>query len=133
MQFTKPHLSQPLVAQIVARQAELGVSEKQLCKILGYEREGSLTGILSGSLKMPIAKLPALAEFLGVDPVELMQSAIPELSPELFATLEVAFSPLRLTVPETNLIRHLRKLSGDRVGVPIVFEGKAVIALVAAQ
>lgn len=88
---------------------------------------------MSGSLKMPIAKLPALAESLGVDPVELMQSAIPELSPELFATLELAFSPLRLTVPETNPIRHLRKLSGDRVGVPIVFEGKAVIALVAAQ
>ena len=36
------------------------------------------------------------------------------------------------TTTETNLIRHLRKLAGGQPCSPIVFEGKAIIALVSA-
>lgn len=118
--------------QIAARQAELGVTHKQLCDALGYEREIVLTLIMQGTMKMPINKLPALAKVLRLDTAELLQTAIPELSPGLLEIIEEAFNPLHLTDSEVNLIKHVRKLAGDRVGSPIVFEGRGVIALVAA-
>lgn len=121
-----------LIKQIETRQAELGVTNKHLCDALGFDREIVLTLIMQGTMKMPINKLPALAQVLQLDAAELLQTAIPELSPGLLEIIKEVVSPLHLTDSEVNLIQHVRTLSGDRVGVPIVFDGRGVIALVAA-
>ena len=122
----------PFIEQITARQAELGITHKQLCDALGFERELILTLILRGTMRLPLTKLPALAKFLDLDAMQLLRSALPDMAPGLLEVVEGIFNPLKLTTAEVNLIHHLRKLSGDRVGVPIVFEGKGIVALVAA-
>ena len=121
-----------LVERIVARQEELGVTDSELCTALGYERDIVLTLIKSGSIKFPIPKIPALATALSLDDRELLRAALIESSPDLLATLDQIYNPIKLSAAEVNLIRHLRNLAGDRAAAPIVFEGKAIIALVTA-
>lgn len=132
MLFSKPVQPASLVAQILARQAELGVTDIQLSEALGFEREIVLTQILRGALRLPLTMLPILAKFLDLDAIDLLRTGLPEQSPGLLEVVEGIFNPHQLTTSEVNLIHHLRKLSGDRVGAPIVFEGRGVIALVAA-
>ena len=135
MQISKPATAVTqlsLLKLIEARQAELGLTDKELCDALGFERDIVFTLIKQGTMKLPINKLPALANALLLDAATLLRTALPELSPGLLAMIEGVNNPLSLSTPEVNLIQHLRKLSGDRVGVPIVFEGNAIIALVTA-
>lgn len=120
-----------LVAQIEAQQAALGLSDHELCVAVGFERVIALTLIKAGSMKLPLNKVPALAAALSLDPAAVLRAALVESSPDLLAVIEEVFGPTRLTPTEVNLIKHLRELSGDRQGAPIVFEGKGVIALVA--
>ena len=131
MKFSKPVRPVSLVALIEARQKELGVSEFELAEALGFERQIVFTQIQLGRMRFPLEKLPALAKFLDIDAVELLRVALPEQLPGLLEVVEEIYNPHQLTTAETNLIHHLRKLSGDRVGAPIIFEGRGVIALVA--
>ena len=132
MNAATPNQLSPFVEQIAARQVERGITHKQLCDELGFEREIVLTLILKGSMRLPLTKLPALAKFLDLDAMVLLRSALPDLAPGLLEIIEPIINPLKLSTAEVNLIHHLRKLSGDRLGAPIVFEGRGVIALVAA-
>ena len=122
----------PLIAQIEARQAELGLTDQQLSEALGFERGIVLTLIKAGSMQLPLNKVPALAAVLALDRTELLRTALRELAPDMAAAIEDTFNPMRLTATEVTLIKHLRRLAGDVAAVPIVFEGRGVIALVAA-
>lgn len=120
-----------LVTLIEAQQAILGLTNEDLCTALGFERRIALTLIKSGSMKMPLNKIPRLAATLKLDPVELLKTAMSETSPDLLQVIDEVLNPLRVTATETNLIRQLRELAGDQQLDPIVFGGKGVIALVA--
>lgn len=120
-----------LIAQLEAAQATQELTDQQLSDALGFERQIALTLIKTGTMKMPLTKIPALAKALKLDAVDLMRTALHESSPELSEAIAEVFDPMRLTATEVNLINHLRRLSGDQPGAPIVFEGRGVIALVA--
>lgn len=120
-----------LISQLEAAQATQGLTDQQLCEALGFEREIVLSLIKAGTMKMPLTKIPALAKALKLDAAGLMRVALSESDPELSKAIEEVFNPLGLSATEMNLIKHLRKLSGDQAGAPIVFEGRGVIALVA--
>ena len=122
---------QTLVALVETRQAALELSDHDLCAAIGLERAIALGLIKSGSMRMPLTKIPALAVALALDPAELLKLALSEQSPDLLQVIEESFDPLRLTVTEQNLIRHLRELCGDTPGQPIVLSGRGVVALVA--
>ncbi len=124
-------IPQTFIALMEARQAALELSDHDLCAAIGLERAIALGLIKSGSMRMPLTKVPALAAALDLDPAELLKLALSEQSPDLLQVIEEAFNPMRLTATETNLIRHLRELCGDTPGQPIVFSGRGVVALVA--
>ena len=132
MQIARTTTSATLVEQIEAQQAALALSDQELCEAVGFERTIMLTLIKSGTMKMPITKIPALAAALEIDPAELFRSALRESDPALSQVIEQVFNPLHLTATEVNLIQHLRELYGDQKVSPLVFGGKGVIALVAA-
>lgn len=122
---------QSLVGLMQARQASLDLTDRDLGLAIGLEREIALTLIKAGTMRMPLNKIPALAAALKLDAVELLKVALRESDPVLLQVIEEAFNPLCLTSTEQNLIKHLRELSGNTVGAPIVFPGNGIIALVA--
>ena len=115
-----------------AGQALLGLSDQDLCTAIGFERTIALTLIKAGTMRMPLTKIPALALVLELDAVDLLKTVLQETAPDLLQIITDVFNPLHLSATEVNLIRHLRELSGDRQGTPVVISGKGVIALVAA-
>ena len=121
-----------VIAQLEAQQAALGLSNQELSAAVGFERQTALSLIQQGTMKLPLNKVPAFAAALELDPADLLRAAIRESDPTLGKLIEEVFNPLRLTATEMNLIKHVRELCGDRQGAPIVFDGKTVIALVAA-
>lgn len=121
-----------LVNQMQARQALLGLSDQDLCTAIGFERTIALTLIMAGTMRMPLTKIPALAIVLELDAVDLLKTVLQETAPDLLQIITDVFNPFHLSATEVNLIRHLRELSGDRQGTPVVISGKGVIALVAA-
>ena len=123
-------VSSPLIDQIEARQSDLGLSDKQLCEAVGFDREIVFSLIKAGTMRLPLNRIPALAKALSLSPAPLLRSALLEGHPELLAVIEEVFNPMNLTDTEVRLLQHLRSLAGDQPVVPIVFDGKGVIALV---
>ena len=122
--------SSTIVNIIETRQALLKLTDHDLCRAVGFDRQITLSLVKSGTMKFPLTKIPALGTALGLDPIDLMKTALAETSPDLLQVLKEVFAPLAMTATELNLIRHVRELSGDRQCAPIVFDGKGVIALV---
>ena len=77
-----------LATQIETQQALIGLSNEDLCTALGFERQIALTLVKTGSMKMPLNKIPALAAALKLDPVELLKTAMSETSPDLLQVID---------------------------------------------
>ena len=108
------------------------LSNQEICTAIGFEREIALTLFKAGTMKMPLAKIPALAAVLQFDAAELLKIALRESDPALAKLIEDTFNPMRLTAIEVAQIVHQRSLSGNAVSAPIALQGNDVIALVAA-
>lgn len=121
-----------IAALIDAHQTRLGLSDQDLCLAAGIDKLIVLQLIKNGSMKLPLNWIPALASALGVPTIDLLRAALHETSPDLLQLIDNAFNPLCLSASETHLIKHLRQLSGNAPVSPLVFDGKGVIALVAA-
>lgn len=121
-----------VVSQLEAQQAALGLSDQELSSAVGFEGISVLTLIKQGTLRIPFNKVPAFAAALGLDHADMFRAVIRESDPALSKMIEEVFNPMCLSATEVNLIKHLRDLTGDCQVSPIVFNGKGVIALVAA-
>lgn len=121
-----------VITLMAKRQEELGITDEQLAGALGY-RPGVVALLKVGSMRLPINKVTAAADCLGVDRLQLLKVAIVESSPGLWEALE-PFVPLgQLTPTEVKLVTHIRKLCGERPAAPMVIDGSSVIALVVAR
>lgn len=121
-----------LIELIRFRQAEIGITDQQLADALGYDRVIIVTLFKQGTMRLPLAKIPALADALAVDPTDLMRMALAESLPELLPAIEKVYNPLRLTQAEISLIQRLRKLTdGGEVQTVVLDAGSRVVALVA--
>lgn len=132
MSLANTTVQSTLIAQLEAQQAALGLSDQALSEAVGFERPIMLALIKQGTMRMPLTKIPAMAAALELDPAELFRAALRESDPALGKVIDDVFNPLLLSATEMNLIKHLRRLCGDSKVSPIVFDGKGVIALVAA-
>ena len=121
-----------VINQIEAQQVALGFSDAALCEAVGFERVNILSLIKQGVVKIPLGKVPAFAAALELDPAALLREAVRESDPALWQVIEEVLHPLRLSTAEVALVKHLRKLAGNRSVSPIVFDGNGVVALVVA-
>ena len=118
-----------VVGIMEAQQALLGLSNQQICTAVGFEREIVLTLFKAGTMKMPLAKIAALAAVLQLDAAELLKIALRESDPALATLIEETFNPLHLSATEVDMIKHQRKVSGSAVGASITVPGKEACAL----
>lgn len=118
-----------VMALIAKRQEELGITDEQLADAIGY-KPGVIALLKLGSMRLPINKVAAAADCLGLDRLQALKAALVESSPSLWEVLE-PFVPLgQLTPTEINLLTHIRKLGAGRQAAPMVIDGGSVIALV---
>jgi hypothetical protein len=130
MSISTPTKPVSVMTRIEERQAALGLSDQELCAAVGFDREIVWTLIRTGSMKLPLNKVPAFAKALALEPGPLLRTAMDESSPGLMQLIRDVFDPLDLTDSEQRLIKHLRHLAGGKPTGPLVLDGKGVIALV---
>jgi hypothetical protein len=91
-----------VVGIMEAQQALLGLSNQEICTGIGFEREIVLTLFKAGTMKMPLAKIAALAAVLQLDAAELLKIALRESDPALANLIEETFDPLHLAQMKTE-------------------------------
>jgi hypothetical protein len=80
-------------ALIQARQAQLNVLDADLSLALGYEDKRIVTLIRGGQMRLPLVRVPALADALSVEPRQVLQLAMDEITPGVFDVIEQVLNP----------------------------------------
>ncbi|SDL66890.1 hypothetical protein [Aliiruegeria lutimaris] len=62
----------------------------------------------TGETKLPIERIPALAEACDADPIDFARIAVLEYDPEIWGTLNLVFDP-KLTDRDISVLRILRQ------------------------
>ncbi len=74
---------------------------------MGFKTPNLLTMIKQGSIKIPIYKIPKLAEILKINPAKLLSMALREYNPDAYAAIKSIFN-YPITDTETKILAHLQ-------------------------
>lgn len=130
MESTSQSTSHSVIETIVARQAELGITDEQLAAALGQQTAASVAFFKQGHLKLPIRQVSSIAATLLLDPVSLFRQVLSEYLPDVRETMKALSIPLNLTEDEQDVLATYRDLCDRNRGRLAVINGKAVVALV---
>ena len=104
------------VARFIAQQIDaVDKTQKQIAREVGFPQQNIVSMIKSGETKLPIAKAPAMARALGVDPQELVVMCLKEYQPEIWEAMAPLLD-LSVTPDERRMLDGLRRW----VGVPFL-------------
>jgi hypothetical protein len=117
---------------IANRQAELFITDEELTLALEFQKQSVIRMIKQGSIKFPIQKISLLASAIQVDASDLLRYVMEESMPEVLSAVDQLLMPKSLNANEQKLLESYRHLSEGKEVVPMVVEGKSIIALVLA-
>lgn len=121
------------VADLIEKaQQGLALSDNHIAEAIGCENPAITSLLKQGRMRLPIPKVPQMAELLEVKPSKLMQMVLREISQETLAAIEACYGPMVLTDAEAQLIRSIRQSAGGREPAIMMFDKEAVVALVVA-
>lgn len=88
----------------------LGLTKSEVAKLLGYERPNIVSMFTKGVTKIPLDKIPKLAEVLKVDQRFLLRKALTEYNPQLLDVFEQIEGDM-LTENEREIITTIREIN----------------------
>lgn len=89
------------------------VTNIDIARALGYEKANVIAMMFTGSMKVPLNKVAALARILELDPVALLRRVLYAYNPALLEVIEDDFGARALlTSNEQALLDHVRRLMG---------------------
>lgn len=122
------------VAQLIeTAQRGLELSDEHVAKALGYEQPEIMKLLKQGTVRLPITKVPQLAEVLQIKPSMLMPMVLREISPQLLQVIEDCYDPFKLSDAEVRLIQAIRKSAGGKNSGLVMFDKEAFVALIVAS
>jgi hypothetical protein len=83
--------------------------QNEIAREIGYEKPNIITMFKQGTTRVPVDRVPLLADSLGVDRVELLNMWLEEYQPVLFEVLNQNLG-IRLSRTERTWVRGLRKI-----------------------
>lgn len=85
-------------------------TQREIAKAIGYINPNIITMFKQGLTKVPLDKVPLLAEALGRSPIELMRIALREYSPHLIPVFEQVFGRM-VSDNEFEIVAFIRSIS----------------------
>lgn len=95
-----------------------GKTAKEISEEVGFARPNIISMIKSGVTKVPIARIPALARAILVDPVTLFRMCMEEYMPDVLEVCDEVYGSEKLTTAEREVINILRTYSNNKVPAP---------------
>lgn len=83
----------------------------EVARRLGYARPNVVAMIRTGTMRVPLSKVRAIADMLGIDAIALLRRVLSEYDPDLWATLEDLLQTPLVSTNEFNVLRLLRDLT----------------------
>lgn len=68
-------------------------TQREIAQDAGFANPNALSMMKTGECKVPISRIPALAEALGIDPEQFLKTALREYHPEIWMTIEELMRP----------------------------------------
>jgi DNA polymerase III epsilon subunit-like protein len=88
-------MSELTVTEFLSQEIDrCGKTQVQIAMEAGFPRANIITMFKKGIAKVPVRRVPALAEALGVDPAHFLRIVLNEYQPEMLATLESVLGPI---------------------------------------
>lgn len=89
-----------------------GKSQREIANAIGIGKPNMISMMKLGHTKVPIDRIPDLADACGVDPVLFMRVALREYHPELLDLTEDYVGDL-LTLNDLRMVRCYRAIAGE--------------------
>lgn len=83
-----------------------GLTQREIGRRAGFEKPNIISMMKTGETKVPIDRIPALAEACDVDPHAFLRIAMQEYHPEIWGVLNLVFDP-KLDDREIGILRML--------------------------
>jgi transcriptional regulator with XRE-family HTH domain len=90
-------------------------TQDEIAKESGIESSNTISMIKTGKTKIPLARIPALAKALDVDPKEMFAIALEAYEPELFSVFAKVMPGMLISDAEFRLVQAMR--SAARTGI----------------
>lgn len=84
------------------------LTNAEVARRLGYPRPNVVAMIRTGTMRVPLSKVRAIAEMLELDPAALLQRVLSEYDPQLWTTIQDVLGDQLVTDHELRLLRLLR-------------------------
>ena len=121
------------VAELIeTAQQGLTLSDTHIAEALGYDHPVLTALLKQGKMRLPISKVPLLAEVLEIKPAQLLQMVLRETAPDMLEAVEACYGPMLLSDAEVRLIRQIRQSAAGRDTGLVMFDKEAMVALVVA-
>lgn len=91
--------------------ARSGKTQLQIAEEAGFPTPNVVSMMKTGQLKIPLARVPAIAKSLGIDPLELFHLCLEAYEPELYECFSVVAPSVLITSRELQVIKSLREAS----------------------
>lgn len=118
------------VADFITHQIKLsGKSQAEIARELGYDKPNIITMFKQGKTRIPLDKIGAIADALGINPALLLKKVMGEYMPGTLASLQRVLKGLELTQNELELIEAYRRVSAGK-DVSAVISDKTILAVI---
>lgn len=108
--YAQSRMARYLGRQIEALKGE--VSQREIATKLGYPKSNIISMFKTGEAKVPLDKIPALAEALHVDVGHLMRLGLEQYWPDKMDVITKVFSRI-VTENEYEIVQCIRKAAHD--------------------
>lgn len=112
------------------QQAIANVSDQELADAIGYRSANVIGMFKTGQMKVPVNKVPQLANALATSPASLMRRLLHDADPGLLHVVELCMGTLCLSDGEQMLIEAIRKADPGSEPVTVTVCGEAIVTLV---
>lgn len=101
------------VARFLSAQIDIcDLSQREISDRLGYRRPNIITMFKQGLTKLPIEKVRAMADVLGVDPLRLLDLVMREYSPSAWDEIQ-KITGYAVTANEFEMVKIIRAETGE--------------------
>lgn len=108
---TRPKLPASPVARYLTEAIDRSEkTQREIAKAIGYNNPNIITMFKQGLTRVPIDKVPMLAEALDRSPIEFMTIALREYAPHLITVFEQVFGRM-VTDNEFEIVAFIRSIS----------------------
>lgn len=105
----------PKVAEYLTVQIDISpLKQREIAEKLGYTQANMISMLKMGLTKLPLEKVPPMANALGVDPAYLLRIVMMEYMPQVYETIVQIFGKEPITQHEKDILTAVRSLSNGQ-------------------